>query len=220
MRDLSQEDQSIKYVKELFAKNSEVQELALASMESTGKAGQAVGALEAKMLQFFIKAHSVKSVVEIGCFAGYSTLWMAEAVDNGKVTTIENNPEHARLAENNFKYYQGDTIIELLEGEASSALEMLSDDGPFDMVFIDANKSGYAKYLDWAENNTRPGSIIIGDNSFLFGRLGLKENELPPKTSVNQWKAMREFNERLSDEEKYISMYIPTSEGMTVAIKR
>jgi hypothetical protein len=83
--------------------------------------------------------------------------------------------------------------------------------------FIDADKGGYPKYLDWAELYIKRDGLIVADNTLLFNTVFL---ESPPKeVSEKSWHAMREFNRRLSDEEKYYSMLIPTDERMTVALK-
>ena len=93
--------------------------------------------------------------------------------------------------------------------------------GPFDMVFIDADKINYHAYLDWAEQNIRKGGIIVADNTFLFGTVwqdSPPENRTPASPAA--WKAMRGFNERLSDNSRYMGTIVPTAEGLTVAIKR
>jgi caffeoyl-CoA O-methyltransferase len=86
------------------------------------------------------------------------------------------------------------------------------------MVFIDANKSAYLEYLDWAINNTTRGGLIVGDNTFLFGGVyGESRNE---RSSQNQIKVMKEFNRRLADQTIFESCLIPTSEGLTVGIRK
>lgn len=96
-------------------------------------------------------------------------------------------------------------------------LNELSVKAPFDMIFIDADKSSYPKYLDWAESYIKQDGLIVADNTLLFNTVFL---ESPTKeVSEKSWHAMREFNDRLSDEKKYFSILIPTDEGMTVALK-
>ena len=88
---------------------------------------------------------------------------------------------------------------------------------PFDVVFIDADKGGYAKYLDWTEEHLRKGGLVIGDNTFLFGHI--HKEQKPDDVTQETWDAMHAFNQRLSDREKYTAVILPTGEGMTIAIK-
>ncbi|WCR57847.1 O-methyltransferase [Wolbachia endosymbiont of Ctenocephalides felis wCfeJ] len=177
-----------------------------------------ISAEEGKLLSLLIKIHKVRSIVEIGTLYGYSSICMAKALpEHGHIYTIENNPEHSRIAKRNFSAFNLNNKITLIEGNALEKLNELSAHATFDMAFIDANKSGYPKYLDWAELHVKQDGLIIADNTLLFNTVFL---ESPPKeVSKESWHAMREFNYRLSDEKKYCSVLIPTDEGMTVALK-
>ncbi len=143
---------------------------------------------------------------------------MAKALlEDGHIYTIENNPQYSRIAKKNFSAFNLSDKITLIEGNALEKLNELSAKAPFDMIFIDADKGGYPKYLDWAESYIKQDGLIVADNTLLFNTVFL---ESPPKeVSEKSWHAMREFNNRLSDEKKYFSILIPTDEGMTVALK-
>ncbi|WP_250296497.1 O-methyltransferase [Wolbachia endosymbiont of Oedothorax gibbosus] len=173
---------------------------------------------EGKLLSLFIKIHKIKSIVEIGTLYGYSSICMAKALlEDGHIYTIENHPQHLRIAKKNFSAFNLSDKITLIEGNALEKLSELSVKAPFDMIFIDADKSSYPKYLDWAESYIKQDGLIVADNTLLFNTVFL---ESPPKeVSEKSWHAMREFNNRLSDEKKYFSILIPTDEGMTVALK-
>ncbi|MDG7056041.1 MAG: O-methyltransferase [Wolbachia endosymbiont of Meromenopon meropis] len=178
-----------------------------------------ISAEEGKLLSLLIKIHKVKSIVEIGTLYGYSTICMAKVLSEyGHIYTIENNPEHLSIAKKNFSIFDLSNKITLIKGNALEKLNELSVKAPFDMIFIDADKSGYPKYLDWAELYVKQDGLIVADNTLLFNTVFL---ELPPRRKVSEksWRAMREFNLRLSDEKKYYSILIPTEEGMTVALK-
>jgi predicted O-methyltransferase YrrM len=177
-----------------------------------------ISAEEGKLLSLFIKINKVKSIIEVGTLYGYSSICMAKAVsEDGYVYTIENNPEHSRVARKNFSAFNLNNKITLIEGDALEKLNELSTRAPFDMIFIDADKGSYPKYLDWAELYIKQGGLIVADNTLLFDTVFL---ESPPKgVSKQSWHAMREFNNRLSNEKKYHSILIPTDEGMTVALK-
>ncbi len=173
---------------------------------------------EGKLLSLFIKIHKIKSIVEIGTLYGYSSICMAKALlEDGHIYTIENNPQYSRIAKKNFSAFNLSDKITLIEGNALEKLNELSAKAPFDMIFIDADKGGYPKYLDWAESYIKQDGLIVADNTLLFNTVFL---ESPPKeVSEKSWHAMREFNNRLSDEKKYFSILIPTDAGMTVALK-
>ncbi len=177
-----------------------------------------IGPEEGKLLSLFIKIHKIKSIVEVGTLYGYSSICMAKALlEDGHIYTIENNPQHSRIAKKNFRAFNLSDEITLIEGDALEKINELSAKAPFDMIFIDADKSSYPKYLDWAESYIKQDGLIVADNTLLFNTVFL---ESPPKeVSEKSWHAMREFNNRLSDEKKYFSILIPTDEGMTVALK-
>jgi len=211
------ESLSLDYIRKLYA----VQDALLADIDETlHKLGMAIhiGAEEGRLLQLLMGLHGVKTVVEIGTLAGYSTIWMARALPpGGHLYTIDKDPEYITMARRFFDQSDVQDRITPLEGDATKILPSLAGKAPFDMVFIDADKPGYNGYLDWAENNIRMGGLIIADNTLLFGSMGLDAppDDIAPAT----WHGMRRFNERLADPEKYFTAMIPTQEGLTVAIK-
>lgn len=212
------------YINRLFAREDEVLQNAALSLK--GKFPQLypiqLGAGEGKILQLLVRLAGVKRAIEVGSLAGYSALWTAEALpEDGELYAINRDPAHHRLLQDNIaRREEGAAIIPHL-GEGKAVLETLAAQAPFDMIFIDADKPGYPAYLDWAEQYIRKGGLIIGDNTLLFGHVW-KEN--PPEgkgaPSAAAWRAMREFNERLADPSRYLSVLLPTQEGMTVAIKQ
>jgi len=181
--------------------------------------------------------HQVKTIVEIGTLAGYSTLWMARALPkDGHIITLNKEPAHIAMARENFAQADVKDRIEMLEGDARDSLEKLAAEGrfahtpldmtkapldmtkaPLDMIFIDADKIGYNTYLDWAEQHVRKGGLIVADNTFLFDTVWL--DKAPEGTAPTTWAGMRRFNERLADSSRYLSVIVPTQEGVTIAIK-
>ncbi|MFN7039120.1 MAG: O-methyltransferase [Alphaproteobacteria bacterium] len=174
---------------------------------------------EGKLLQLLIKLSNAKKIVEIGTLAGYSTIWMAEALitEDSKIYTIEHDPERQKLAEESFANYSNNHRISLLKGNAKKILPSLNEQAPFDMIFIDADKPGYNSYLDWAEENIKYGGLIIADDTFLSEAVYLEE--LPSKIKQSTRDLMNEFNRRLADSSKYQSIMIPNERGLTIAIK-
>lgn len=173
---------------------------------------------EARLLQFFIRTFQVKKIVEVGTLFGYSALCMAKALpENGELHTVEFNPTNFEIAKNIVGRSSQGSKIHFYQGKGTDVLPTLEAKGPFDLVFIDADKGGYADYLTWAEKNVRPGGLIVGDNTFLFGALWGESRD--PNQGEKNIRVMTEFNRRLSDPKMYNSILIPTSEGMTVAQK-
>ena len=171
--------------------------------------------LEGKILEVLLKMIKAKKVIEVGAFTGYSALWISRALgENGKLWTLEYEAEHARLAKEALNDFPN---CEVIAGNALESLNVLKNKGPFDAIFIDADKGGYMDYLQWAEKHIRKGGLIIGDNTYLFENVYLEQ----PNAEVGRkaWEVMREFNKTLSDTEKYTSIILPTTEGMTVSIK-
>lgn len=171
---------------------------------------------EAQLLQFLIRVGGVRSVVELGTLYGYSALAMAAALPaDGRVVTIERDADRAAEARANFAAAGAiGARIESLVGEAEHCLNQLT--GPFDLVFVDANKSAYPRYLDWAEAHVRRGGFVVGDNTFLWGAV---YDEAAREVGVAQARAMRDFNARLADRTRYNATLIPTTEGLTIGQK-
>ncbi len=182
-----------------------------------------IGPDEGKLLQMLIALREVRTIVEIGTLAGYSTLWMARALpEDGHITTLNKEPQHIAMARESFEASEVKHKITMLEGDARELLPKLSANPdfkkrPLDMVFIDADKISYNHYLDWAEAHVRKGGLIVGDNTFLFGAVW--QDSPPEGVAPTTWKEMRRFNERLADSKRYMSTILPTQEGMSVAIK-
>lgn len=208
---------NIDYIRKLYAP----QDSLLASIEDMLKKldiAWQVGPEEGKLLQLLIRLCGARRIVEIGTLAGYSTIWMARALpEGGQIFTIGKDPEHNQMARHFFDQSDVKERITHLEGDAHVILPVLSNQAPYDMVFIDADKISYPDYLDWAEKNIRAGGLIVADNTLLFDSVAL--DTPPPNIAPKTWQAMRSFNERLADKNKFMSVIIPTAEGMSVAIK-
>lgn len=210
---------AINYIRNLFGQEDEY--LAQIGNDLQGNARKMqIAPDEGKMLHMLVKMAGAKKIIELGVLAGYSTIWMARALpEDGMIYAIERDKQRIEPCRQNFIKCGVDKKIKLLNGDAINVLNDIEKEGPFDMIFIDADKAGYSKYLDWAEQNIRKGGLIVGDNTLLFGYVYKEKNELSEHITEKSWLAMREFNQRLSDAAKYTSVIIPTLEGMTVAIK-
>jgi len=119
---------------------------------------------DGRLLRLLTEVSNAKSVVEIGTSNGYSALWfcLALRVTGGKLTTFEIDPQKVKLAQSNFKKAGVEKIVTVVEGDAHEEVKKLKD--PIDIVFIDADKSGYPDYLNKLLPLVRPGGLIIAHN--------------------------------------------------------
>lgn len=172
---------------------------------------------EGKILNLLVRLHRPKHIVEIGTLGGYSALWMAQALpEGGHLTTFEKNASHAALAREYIERSPLKSRITVVEGDAHALLRSHTMTAA-DMVFIDAEKTGYPDYLSWAESVLKPGGVVVGDNTKLFGAAHLEA--APEGMEKEMWQAMRAFNQRLADPKEYHAIMLPTAEGLTVAIR-
>jgi predicted O-methyltransferase YrrM len=151
------------YFADLLAPQDDALEVALAANANAGLPRHDVSALQGKFLALLVELANANRVLEIGTLGGYSTIWMARALQpGGRITTLEMVPEHARVAQANWRNAGVADRIDLLVGNALETLPTLN--GPFDLIFIDADKPNNPRYLEWALKLSRPRTIIIGDN--------------------------------------------------------
>ena len=123
-----------------------------------------------KLLHLLVRMSQARRVLEIGTLAGYSTIWMAQALpDDGHLDTLEYLPEHAEIARANVAAAGLDNRVEVHVGTALETLPTL--EGPYDFVFIDADKQNNTNYLQWAVRLGRPGTVVVLDNAVWEGAL-------------------------------------------------
>jgi len=133
-----------------------------------------VSAPQGMLLHVLVRALGARRVLEIGTLAGYSTIWMARAVgEGGTVVTLELDPHHAEVARGNFARAHVEGVVELRVGRAVDSLASIEQEGagPFDLVFVDADKDSYPEYVRWALRLTRPGSLVVVDNVVRHGQI-------------------------------------------------
>jgi len=119
---------------------------------------------DGRLLRLLTETSGAKNVVEIGTSNGYSSLWFCLALraNGGKLTTFEIDPQKVKLAQSNFKKAGVDKIVTIIEGDAHNEVTKLKD--PIDIIFLDADKSGYPDYLNKLLPLVRPGGLIIAHN--------------------------------------------------------
>jgi predicted O-methyltransferase YrrM len=137
-----------------------------------------VSAAQGKLLSLLVRIRGAKTVLEVGTLGGYSTIWMARGLPaDGKVVTLELDPHHAEVARSNFERVGVSDKVDLRVGPALQSLAALGSEnaGPFDLIFIDADKPNNPNYLDWAMKLARPGTVIVCDNVIRDGAV-VKQN--------------------------------------------
>ena len=136
---------------------------ALAANAAAGLPAIDVSALQGKLLHLLARLAGARRILEIGTLGGYSTIWLARALpEDGRLVTLESERRHADVARANIDRAGLAGRVELILGPALDTLPTLS--GPFDLVFIDADKRSNADYLAWALRLSRPGTVVVCDN--------------------------------------------------------
>ena len=168
------------------------------------------GRIEARLLKMFAHLAGAKRILEIGTFAGYSALSMAEALpEEGELVTCEMDPEAIFVAKKYFGLSPHGKKIILMEGPALDSLKKVS--GFFDMAFIDADKENYSNYYDAIFPLIRPGGLMAIDNVLWSGRV------LDPKD--NSDKAIHELNEKVVRDNRVESVMLTVRDGLNCIIK-
>lgn len=178
-----------------------------------------LGPVECSILQTMVYMHGARKFIELGTLTGVSGLSILAGMPDGSdLWTFEKEPKHADFAEPILQEAakRKNQKCEVILGDAQLRLFDVEEKGPFDGIFIDANKAAYFDYLKWAEKNLREGALVIADNVFLDGGvLGLPTERFTDK----QVSVMKEFIKRLFEKGQYEACLLPTDEGLLVATK-
>jgi predicted O-methyltransferase YrrM len=136
---------------------------ALAANAAAGLVAADVSPAQGRLLELLARLCGARAILEIGTLGGYSTIWLARALPpGGRLVTLESDPHHARVARENLARAGVSGVVEVVEGPALATLPGVA--GPFDLVFIDADKPGNPDYFAWALRLSRPGTVIVVDN--------------------------------------------------------
>ena len=155
------------YIVEKLIPADDVLEAVLQANGDNGLPSIDVSPTQGKLLNLFVRMTGAKRVLEIGTLGGYSTIWLARGLPaGGRMVTLELDPHHAKVARANLERAGLSDRVDLRVGPALNSLAKLGADGagPFDFIFIDADKPNNRNYLDWAIKLSRPGTVIVCDN--------------------------------------------------------
>jgi len=195
------------YLEGLFARSDTALDAALRSCIVEGLPYIQVSPMQGKLL--FLLANSVRAqkILEVGTLGGYSTIWLARALPpDGRLITLKHDPDHAKVARRNLRRAGLSGVADVRLGPALDTLPALAAEGigPFDLVFIDADKPAYSDYLAWALRLSRPGTLIIADNVIREGEV------MDQGTNDASVKGVRRFLEALSADPRAIGVAVQT----------
>ena len=182
--------------------------------ERTLKAPQMmVGALEGGFLQMLVYALKPKLVLEIGTFSGYSSLSMAPALPpGGRIVTCDVNETTVAVAR---RYAEEAGLADRIDYRLGPALDTIAGlDGPFDFVFIDADKSNYSRYYEAVLPKLAPGGLIAADNTLWYGKI------LDDSDQTDDTVALRQFNDFVASDERVVCVQLTVRDGVTLIRKR
>jgi caffeoyl-CoA O-methyltransferase len=176
-----------------------------------------VGKMDGLHLEVIALASGARRAVELGTLGGYSGVCLLRGMGReGRLDTFELDPARADLARRHFERAGVADRARVHVGPALERLPEIERDGPFDLVFIDADKTGYPAYLGWAEQHLRVGGVLLADNTFGFGHV---HEEHPVGEDAPGIAALRRFSERLARGGRFRATMLPTAEGLSFGVK-
>lgn len=208
-----------RYVEQTLLGDDAVLRAALADGVAAGLPQIQVMPAHGKMLMLLARACGARRILEVGTLGGYSTIWLARGLAaGGSLVTLEVEPNHAAVALRNLERAGfGGGVVEVIVGRAIDTLPKLT--GPFDLIFLDADKAGYADYFEWAMRLSRPGTLIIADNVVRKGAVVDAQGEDPNVQGV------RRFLEKVRVEPRIEATVVQTVgskgyDGMMIGVVR
>jgi len=209
-----------RYIENLLGKEDKALKSAERQMKKADIPPMNVSANQGKFLQVLARMVSAKKILEIGTCGGYSTIWLARALPvDGHLITLEIDKDYAAIARESIIKAGLDTVVDIRVGKALDILNELDaeDGGPFDMIFIDADKPPYTEYFELALKLSRPGTVIVADNVVREGHI------LDEKHTDEKVKGVQRFNKMLAGNDKVTATIIQTvgvkyHDGMAIAV--
>jgi predicted O-methyltransferase YrrM len=195
------------YIEELLIPEDDALEAALAASAAAGLPAIGVSPPQGKMLELLARVRGARQILELGTLGGYSTIWLARALaPDGRLVTLELNPDYAEVARANIARAGLDHLVEQRIGPAIETLPELVAEGrgPFDFIFIDADKAGYPAYLPWTLELSAPGTVIVADNLVRGGTV------IDPESDDQSTAGSRRFTELLGAEPRVSATVIQT----------
>ncbi len=188
-------------------------ELLMYTTENHARSTMLVGSLVGSYLGFMVEMLQAKRVLEIGCFTGYSALCMAERLpSDGTITTLDVDPETVAIAQSFWKRSPHGSKIDVILGPALESFQRLK--GPFDLIFVDADKENYPAYATWAIEHLSEKGMLILDNCLWSDQVW------DPKVQDAETKGLRQVASMLSSRSDLSTVLVPVRDGLLCARKR
>ena len=190
-----------RYLTDLMVPPDAALDEALRASGAAGMPAIAVSPNQGKLLHLMARMQGARTVLEVGTLGGYSTIWLARALPpGGRVVSLEFSPKHAEVARANLKRAGLGDVVQVIEGKALDTLPRLLAEGrgPFDFVFVDADKQNQADYFTWAMKLTRVGSVIVLDNVIRDGAVADASNPDPAVQGVRRANELMANSPRVS----------------------
>lgn len=198
------------YITELLVQPDAALDGALQSSAAAGLPAISVSPPQGKLLMLLAMLQGARNILEIGTLGGYSTIWLARALPpGGRLITLEADAKHAEVARENIERAGLDGVVELRLGPALETLPRLAAEnrGPFDFIFIDADKPSIPDYFTWSLKLVRRGSVIIVDNVIRSGAV------IDAANGDANVQGVRRFNDMLAAEPRVSATVIQTVGG-------
>jgi predicted O-methyltransferase YrrM len=206
------------YTTDLVMPPDPVLEAALAASAAAGLPSISVSPSQGKLLMLLAQLAGAAQILEIGTLGGYSSIWLARALGpGGRLITLEASPKHAEVARGNIARAGLASVVEVRLGDARAGIQQLSGSGPFDLIFIDADKQSIPHYFEWSLKLSRRGTLIVVDNVVRDGAL------IDAKSEDPNVRGARRLHEMLAAEPRVSATTIQTVgskgyDGFTLAL--
>lgn len=209
-----------RYITDLLVPPDPALDAALQASAAAGLPAISVSPSQGKLLQLLARLQGARAILELGTLGGYSTIWLARALPpGGRLVTLEADPKHAEVARANLARAGLEDVVEVRLGRGLDTLPRLAAEGggPFDLIFIDADKPSIPDYFAWALRLSRRGSLIVVDNVVRDGAVVDAGSDDPNVQGV------RRFNELLAAEPRVSATTLQTVgskgyDGLTFAL--
>lgn len=186
------------YLTDLLLPEDAALDQALAESHAAGLPAIAVSAPQGRLLHLLARMRGARRILEVGTLGGYSTIWLARALPpDGTLVTLEADAHHAQVARDNLARAGLSGVAEVVLGPAADTMASLPREAPFDLIFIDADKSGYPDYLRAAVELSRTGTVIVADNVVRNGAVSDTDNDDPAVQGVRRYLEMVAADPRL-----------------------
>jgi caffeoyl-CoA O-methyltransferase len=212
------ETKIVQYLDQTFQPEDSILKEVREQSEQKGLPPIQVGKMDGLHLEVLTRAFHAKKAVEIGTLGGYSGIRIVRGMGSeGNLFTFELEEKHAAVARSSFQKAGIQNQVQIFVGPALENLKQIQSQGPFDLVFIDADKPNYPNYLDWAYQNLRMGGAILADNTFAWGMIA--DDSFDNREDEIAVKALQQFNAKVAQSGKFKATLLPTGEGLTLAVK-